>query len=52
MEAVLTALERVDGDLSEDQARSDPRWQPWNSKRRKATSGLDENRRAVGPNYL
>ena len=52
MEAVLTALERVDGDLSEDQGRFRSALAALELEAPQGHIRLDENRRAVGPNYL
>ena len=52
MEAVVTALEQVDGDLSDDQRRFRSALASLELEAPQGDIRLDENRRAVGPNYL
>ena len=52
MEAVVTALEKVDADLSDDQQRFRSALASLELEAPQGNIRLDENRRAVGPNYL
>jgi branched-chain amino acid transport system substrate-binding protein len=52
MDAVLTALEQVDGDLSGGQRRFRDALASLELHEPQGTIRLDQNRRAVGPNYL
>jgi branched-chain amino acid transport system substrate-binding protein len=52
MEAVLTALEQVGGDLSGDQQRFRDALASLELQAPQGTVRLDQTRRAVGPNYL